>query len=112
MLSKYSYTEFQGSKARYARATLLLAFAVLSIASAFAKDDAPSCADMVGGLRIKSGLDFDTAAAKLRSKGWRQIFTTTQNISAWTKGGRTISVTLNLGSGTSVTTVGAVRCRT
>ncbi|MCJ2136763.1 hypothetical protein MKK69_22390 [Methylobacterium sp. J-026] len=97
--------------ARYARATLLLAVSVLSISRAFAKDDEPSCADLIGGLRIKSGIDYDTAAAKLRSKGWRQTSTTTQNIGAWTKGGRAISVTLNLGSGTSVTTVGAVRCR-
>ena len=95
----------------YAGATLLLAVSVSPVSSTVAKDSEPSCAEMIGGLRIKSGAEYETAAAKLRSKGWRQIFTTTQNIGAWTKGGRTISVTLNLGSGTSVTTVGAVRCR-
>ncbi|MFG4657093.1 hypothetical protein ACF0BG_19420, partial [Acinetobacter baumannii] len=84
---------------------------VLSAADAAAEDAATACAKLIGSLSIKSGTDYDTFAARLKAKGWHQTLTTTQNISSWTRSGHTISVTLNLGSGTSATTTGAVRCR-
>lgn len=78
---------------------------------ATADDTETKCADLLKSLNIKSGTDYDTVSARLRAKGWHQTQTTTLNIGSWTKSGRSISVTLNLGNGASTTTAGAVRCR-
>lgn len=80
-------------------------------APARADDAATRCADAIKALAIRSGTDYDTASARLKAKGWHPTLTTTQNMGFWTKGGRAISITLNLGGGISATTTGAVRCR-
>lgn len=93
-----------------------VAAAILSLtipaASAASTDDAEArCANLLKELKIKSGADYDAVSAGLKAKRWHQRQTTTQNIGLWTKGGRVISITLNLGNGVSGTTAGAVRCR-
>ena len=98
-------------KASCSTAALLLGLVLLSVTGASAEDDRTECTDMIGTLRIKAGSDYDAVAAKLRSKGWHQTFTTTQNIGRWTKGGHAVTITLNLGGGSAPTTTGAVRCR-
>jgi hypothetical protein len=100
-----------GLKVIHPPAALLLGLALLSGPCAAADDTQTECTDLISGLRIKAGSDYDAIAGKLRAKGWHQTLSTTQNIGVWTKGGHAISVTLNLGSGTSPTTTGAVRCR-
>lgn len=98
-------------KAINAPAALLLGLALLSSPCVAADDAQTECTDLISGLRIKAGSDYDAITGKLRAKGWHQTLSTTQNIGVWTKGGHAISVTLNIGSGTSPTTTGAVRCR-
>jgi hypothetical protein len=98
-------------RATYATTALLFGLVVLSGSRASAEDNRTDCMDMINALRIKAGSDYDAAAGKLRAKGWHQTFTTTQNIALWTKGGHTVTVTLNPGNGMSTTTTGAVRCR-
>lgn len=90
---------------------LLLGLLPLSSQQASADDSRAECMDMMDALRIRAGSDYEAVAGKLRSKGWHQTYTTTQNIGLWTKAGHAVTVTLNLGNGTSPTTTGAVRCR-
>lgn len=92
-------------------AALLLSPVLLPTAGVCADDAEPSCMDMLKGVRIKAGSDYESVAAQLRGKGWHQTYTMTSNIGSWTKRGHAIAVTLHLGGGTTPTTTGAVRCR-
>lgn len=92
-------------------AAALLVGATMLPTAGYGVDDAePTCLDMLKGVRIKAGSDYESVAAQLRGKGWHQTYTTTSNIASWRKRGHALSVMLNLGSGPNPTTTGAIRC--